>query len=112
MSISLFEVFHLGALVPYSKDGSLRLNVMHWLTVGAIWKHKNVRWAVYLDRSGIRHFFQFCIHCAKKQSSNGVKLSTKFRPCNGTEVQIGMSVYILLLIKSAHTDFPGDLSSV
>lgn len=42
MSFSLFEVFHLEALVPNSKDGSPKLNVMPWLTVGAIWKHSKM----------------------------------------------------------------------
>lgn len=42
--------------------------------------------------------------------SNGVKLSTKIKPWNSTEVQTGMSVYILLLLvtSTVHTDSPGD----
>ena len=43
LSFSLFEVFHLEAMVPDSKYGSPGLNVMPWLTVGSIRKHYTMR---------------------------------------------------------------------
>lgn len=61
LSFSLFEVFHLEDLVPNSKDGFLRLNVMLWVNCrDNLETLLNVRWTVYLDCISNGLISQFC----------------------------------------------------